>query len=138
VDLSVLARLKVRDVMTTPVVTLRPEMTVKDAYDLSILKGHYSYPVVDEAEGAVGIAYRRSLQQTQGVAPRRLIKSIMESHLERINDDAPANEAFEVMNGSQITRMVVVDEQRHVVGMLTRVDLLRAAEEMEQSAGPVA
>lgn len=136
VDLSVLARLKVRDVMTTPVVTLRPEMAVKDAYDLSILKGHYSYPVVDDAGDAVGIVYRRSLQQAQGATPRRLIKSLMESHFERINDDAPANEAFEVMNGSQITRMVVVDEQRHVVGMLTRVDLLRAAEEREQSAGP--
>ena len=131
-DLSVLARKTVRDVMTSPVVTLRPDMTVKDAYDLSILKGHYSYPVVDESGVVLGVVYRRTLQQTHSKAPRTLIRSIMESHVEIINDDAPANEAFEVMNGSQITRMIVVDGEKHVMGMLTRVDLLRAVEEPER------
>ncbi len=136
VDLSVLSGLKVRDVMTKPVVVLAPDMITKDAYDLSILKGHYSYPVVDPDGNAIGIVYRRTLQRVQAEAPRKQVKTFMESHFERINDDAPAHEAFEVMNGAQITRMVVVDEQGHAVGMLTRVDLLRAAEEREPSAAP--
>jgi len=136
IDLSVLAQRKVREVMSTPVVTLKPEMLVKDAYDMSILKGHYSYPVVDDAGTVLGIVYRRSLQQAQAKAPRTLIKTIMESHVELINDDAPANEAFEVMNGAQITRMVVVDEGKHAVGMLTRVDLLQAVEEPDRVPAP--
>ena len=135
-DLSVLASRTVRDVMTSPVVTLQPEMAVKEAYDLSILKGHYSYPVVDVEGRVIGVVYRRALQQTHSKAPRTLIKSIMESHVEIINDDAPANEAFEVMNGSQITRMIVVDDDKRVVGMLTRVDLLRAVEEPERPPVP--
>ena len=135
-DLSVLASRTVKDVMSSPVVTLRQEMTVKEAYDLSILRGHYSYPVVDDEGKVIGIVYRRTLQQTHSRAPRTLIKSIMESHVELINDDAPANEAFEVMNGSQITRMIVVDDDKRVVGMLTRVDLLRAVEEPERPAPP--
>ncbi len=137
VDLSVLAHMKVRDVMTSPVVSLRPETSVKDAYDQSILKAHYSYPVADEQGRVIGIVYRRTLQQTQSAAPRTLIKSIMESHVELINDDAPANEAFEVMNGAQLTRMVVVDSAKRLVGMLTRVDLLRAVEEPERAPPPV-
>ncbi len=136
VDLSVLSGLKVRDVMTKPVVVLAPDMMAKEAYDLSILKGHYSYPVADLGGSAIGIVYRRTLQRLQAEAPRNQVKTFMESHFERINDDAPANEAFEVMNGAQITRMVVVDEQGHAVGMLTRVDLLRAAEEREPSPAP--
>jgi CIC family chloride channel protein len=135
-DLSVLASRKVRDVMTTPVVALQPEMTVKDAYEMSILKGHYSYPVVDDKNNVLGVVYRRALQQAQAKTPRTLIKSIMESHVELINDDAPANEAFEVMTGSQITRMIAVDNERHVVGMLTRVDLLRAVEEPDRLGAP--
>ncbi len=128
-DLSVLANRKVQDVMTKPVVTLQPDMTVKDAYEMSILKGHYSYPVADAAGNVLGIVYRRTLQNMQAKSPRSLIKSVMDGHVELINDDAPANEAIEVMNGSQITRMIVVDGERHVVGMLTHVDLLRAVEE---------
>ena len=135
-DLSVLASRTVKDVMSSPVVTLRPDMAVKEAYDLSILKGHYSYPVVDDGGKVLGVVYRRTLQQTHSRAPRTFIKSIMESHIEIINDDAPANEAFEVMNGSQITRMIVVDDEKRVVGMLTRVDLLRAVEEPERAAPP--
>ena len=135
-DLSVLASRTVKDVMSSPVVTLRQEMTVKEAYDLSILRGHYSYPVVDDEGKVIGIVYRRTLQQTHSRAPRTLIKSIMESHVELINDDAPANEAFEVMNGSQITRMIVVDDDKRVVGILTRVDLHRAVEEPERPAPP--
>lgn len=133
VDLSVLSGLKVRDVMSKPVVVLAPDMIAKDAYELSILKGHYSYPVVDSDARPLGIVYRRSLQRVQAESAGRQVNTFMESHFERINDDAPANEAFEVMSGAQITRMVVVDEQGHVVGMLTRVDLLRAAEEGESS-----
>lgn len=129
IDLSVLARRKVQDVMTTPVVALQPDMMVKDAFDMTILKGHYSYPVVDGGGKVLGVVYQRALQQAQTAAPRTLIKTIMESHVELINHDAPANEAFEIMNGAQITRMIVVDGQKRVLGMLTRVDLLRAVEE---------
>lgn len=131
IDLSVLARRKVQDVMTTPVVALQPDMMVKDAFDMTILKGHYSYPVVDGGGKVLGVVYQRALQQAQTAAPRTLIKTIMESHVELINHDAPANEAFEIMNGAQITRMIVVDGQKRVLGMLTRVDLLRAVEEPE-------
>ncbi len=135
-DLSVLARRKVQDVMSAPVVSLRPDMPVKEAYEMSILKGHYSYPVVDDQGAVLGVVYQRALQQAHASAPRTLIKTIMESHVELMNHDAPANEAFEVMNGAQITRMIVVDEQKRVVGMLTRVDLLRAVEEPDRPAAP--
>lgn len=138
IDLSVLARRKVQDVMTTPVVVLQPDMMVKDAFDMTILKGHYSYPVVDGGGKVLGVVYQRALQQAQTAAPRTLIKTIMESHVELISHDAPANEAFEIMNGAQITRMVVVDEQKRVLGMLTRVDLLRAVEEPDQAPAPAA
>ncbi len=136
-DLSVLARRKVHEVMSSPAVTLLPETTVKDAYDMSILKGHYSYPVVDGEGRVLGIVYRRALQQAHATSPRTLIKTIMESHVELINHDAPANEAFEVMNGAQITRMIVVDERKRVQGILTRVDLLRAVEEPDRMPGPM-
>ncbi len=134
IDLSLLANRRVRDVMSTPVVTLRPDMTVQEAYDLSAAKGHYSYPVTDVAGKVRGIVYRRALRQAHARAPGAVVRSIMEGHFEVINDDAPANEAFEVMNGAQITRMIVLDGEEKVAGMLTRVDLLRAVEETDDGA----
>lgn len=58
----------------------------------------------------------------------------MQTHYEAINDDAPANEAFEVMNGLQVSRMVVVDHEKRIVGMLTEYDLVRAADEAEPTS----
>ncbi len=133
-DLAALADKKVRDVMIAPVIAFTPEMTVAEALDRTTDKGHYSYPVVDATGSVLGVVYRRGLRDAAAAKPKSQVKSIMQTHFESINDDAPADEAFEVMNGLQVKRMLVVDHEKKIVGMLTEYDLLRAADEAEPLA----
>ncbi len=130
-DLSALAGKKVRDVMVRPVVSFHAEITVTDALQATADQGHYSYPVVDGTGQVVGVVYLRGLREAAAQRPKSQIKTIMQTHFESINDDAPANEAFELMNGLQVKRMVVVGPDRKLGGMLTEYDLLKAADEAE-------
>lgn len=130
-DLSALAGMKVGDVMIRPVVSFPPEMTVADALQSTTDQGHYSYPVVGATGKVVGVVYRRELREAAAQRPKSQVKTIMQTHFESVNDDAPANEAFELMNGLQVKRMVVVGLDGKMAGMLTEYDLLKAADEAE-------
>ncbi len=125
-DLGALSSKQVRDVMVTPVDSLSPDVTVAEVAEQVGVKGHYSYPVVDADRRILGIVYRRSLLGAVKTSPQVRIRRLLQTHFEVINDDAPAVEAFEVMNGMQVTRMYAVDGEQRLVGVLTRLDLLRA------------
>ncbi len=130
-DLAALKDKKVRDVMVAPVIAFTPEMTVSEALERTADQGHYSYPVVDASGSILGVVYRRGLGEAAAAKPKSQVKSIIQTHYESIHDDAPADEAFEVMNGLQVKRMLVVDHDKRIVGVLTEYDLLRAADEAE-------
>ncbi len=130
-DLSALAGKSVRDVMIAPVIGLTPEMTAAEALERTTGYPHYFYPVVAPSGEVLGVVYRRGLEEASKVRPKSQVRSLMQTHFESVNDDAPANEAFEVMSGLQVKRMIVMDHERKVAGMLTEYDLLRAADEAE-------
>jgi len=133
IDLASLGRLAVRDAMTRPVETLTPDMKVEEAAAKVAAHSHYLYPVVDESGRVLGVVYRRSLLAARSQGTAGTVSDLLQTHFERINDDAPAIEAFEVMNGLQVTRMLVVDDRERLVGILTRFDLLRAMERSDHS-----
>lgn len=132
-DLGALSGRQVKQVMVSPVVSFTPGVTAGEALQRTAEHGHYSYPVVDASGNVLGLVYRRQLRDTATKKPTTPVRQIMQTHFELINEDAPANEAFEVMNGLQVTRMLVVDHAKHLVGMLTQLDLLRAADEADLS-----
>jgi len=70
------------------------------------------------------------------VSEERVTAMAFAGHYSKADPDKISSEAFEVRNGSQITRMIVVDGQQRIVGMLTRVDLLRAVEGPDRASGP--
>ncbi len=130
-DLSALADKKVKDVMVSSVVSFAPEMTVSEALERASDQGHYLYPVVGATGEVLGVVYRRGLRDAAAQKPRSQVKSIMQTHFEAIGDDSPANEAFEVMNGLQVNRMLVVNHANQLEGVITEYDLLKAADEAE-------
>lgn len=130
-DLGALSKKLVRDIMSKPVETLPQDMAVEEAYSRVSARGHYSYPVVDADGHIIGIVYRRSVLDARKTTPNARIRKLLQTHFEVINDDAPAVEAFEVMNGMQVTRMYAVDADHRITGVLTRFDLLRAMDAAE-------
>ncbi len=133
-DLGALEGRHVRDVMVSPVIAFAPEMTAADAVARTQDHKHYYYPVVSPLGEVLGVAYRRTLEEAARNKPKSQVRSIMQTHFESINDDAPSDEAFELMNGLQVKRLIVLDHEKKVVGMLTEYDLLRAADEAEPMA----
>lgn len=140
----------VRDVMASPVVTVRRETPLKDVARLLINNGVSGVPVVDDAGSVVGVVSEGDfLVKEQGAAEihhRRLARLFGESsearaQLEKVEartaGEAMTSPAITVAPGSAIrdaaalmtrrsvNRLPVVDDGR-LVGIVTRADLLRA------------
>jgi CBS domain-containing protein len=128
----------VRDVMTTTVVSARPEMRVKQAIEL--LDDHQvtALPVVDDDGRLVGVVSeadvlrdavlpdRRTREipvRTEGrTAPLR-VGDVMTAHPMSVAADADLSVAATVLVDTQIKSLPVV-EADHVVGMVSRRDVI--------------
>ena len=142
--------LTIRDVMTSPVVTVRRETPLKDVARLLIDHGVSGVPVVDDAGAVVGVISEGDFlvkeQGAEEIRHRRLARLFGESRearalLEKVEartaGEAMTSPAITVAPGSAIrdgaalmtrrsvNRLPVVDDGR-LVGIVTRADLLRA------------
>ena len=132
--------MRAKDLMTSPVVTVRPETSAKEAAGLLVDHGYTALPVVDAGDTVVGIVSEADLIRGRVLPDPRAL----------INDDPPppAEPAAPVVSGVMTTDAVVVDPttdavavtrlmlDRHLrslpvvdagrlVGIITRRDLLR-------------
>lgn len=133
-DISCLGQLKVHDVMRKDVVTIPEDATIGEAYQIAMRSPHYLYPVVTEGGRIVGVAPRERIIDVKERLPTASILEVLQSHYESIPADYEALTAFEIMNEKQISRMLVVDpkDRKKVVGILTRFDILRVLEHMDE------
>ncbi len=132
-------RREVREVMTSPAVTVRPEMDVRHVAELMLRHRLKRLPVVDGAGRLVGIVSRVDLLRTvAGVpegppAPERYpphvsgtapVRTIMSPEVPVVAADAPLPEVVNVVASTRLNRAVVVDEHRHVLGVITDAELI--------------
>ncbi len=130
---------EVREVMTSPVVTVRPEIDVRQAAALMIRRRLKRLPVVDEAGRLVGIVSRVDLLRTVAGAPEgppgpeqypphvpgtAPVRTIMSPEVPVVAADAPLSEVVNVVASTRLNRAVVVDEHRHVLGIITDAELI--------------
>jgi CBS domain-containing protein len=128
----------VRDVMTTTVVSARPEMRVKQAIEL--LDDHQvtALPVVDDEGRLVGVVSeadvlrdavlpdRRTREipvRTEGRTARLRVSDVMTAHPMSVAADADLSVAATVLVDTQIKSLPVV-EADHVVGIVSRRDVI--------------
>jgi CBS domain-containing protein len=146
--------MKVRDVMTRTVLSVRPETPLKDVAALMVEHGISGVPVVDEQGAVVGVVSEadfvikergreealerirhRPLARFLGHADEARAEvakiqaatagSAMSSPAVTIEADRPVREAAAVMVERSINRLPVVEDGR-LVGIVTRADLVRA------------
>ncbi|WP_416676236.1 CBS domain-containing protein [Egbenema bharatensis] len=114
-----------RELMSSPVRTIRPDTTIQEAQRILLRYGHSGLSVVD-AEGAlVGIISRRDLDIAlhHGFSHAR-VKGYMTTNLRTITPDTPLTEIESLMMTYDIGRLPVL-EAGHLVGIVTRTDVLR-------------
>lgn len=114
-----------RELMSSPVRTIRPDTTVTDAQRLLLRYGHSGLSVVDESDALVGVVSRRDLDLAlhHGFGHAR-VKGYMSRDLKTIAPTTPLAEIEGLMVTYDVGRLPVLEGDR-LVGIVTRTDVLR-------------
>ncbi|MGK7879964.1 MAG: CBS domain-containing protein [Crocosphaera sp.] len=117
--------LTARDLMSSPVRTIRPQTTIEQAERMLFRYGHSGLSVVDENDHLVGIISRRDLDLALhhgfSHAP---VKGYMTKNLKTITPDTLLPDIESIMVTYDVGRLPVIDDNK-LLGIVTRTDLLR-------------
>jgi len=145
------ARLRVREVMTRTVTSVRPDMPLREAVEVLVSRNHRVVPVVDEGNHLVGILTNGDLVERGGLRLRvellrtlspellagelkaleegRTVADVMTREVVSISPEATLDEAAHLMVARHLKRLPVVDSKGVLLGMVSRLDLLRTRSE---------
>lgn len=117
------------DIMTRPVHTAPIDATVAQAEELLLRYGHGALPVVNHDGVVQGLISRRDLDRAlrHGLRDAPLARYLWHGPT-LLPPDAPlatVRSALAADNGDRTGRLLVVDEQKRLLGIITRSDLLR-------------
>ena len=106
-------------------VTLTPDQTLADARALAERFNVTGFPVVDAAGRVVGIVTNRDMRFVTD--PRTPVRAMMtSSDLVILREPADREEARSLMHGRRIEKLLVVDAQGRLTGLLTLKDTEKA------------
>jgi len=120
--------LPIRDVCQREVVTCPPTMRLVDAAEI-MRERNITSVVISEQDAPVGIVTDRDLRNkvvARGVDPNSLLVSdVMNSPLIMVKEDEFVFEALYRMSRYRIHRVVVIDENARLCGIISNSDVLR-------------
>jgi IMP dehydrogenase len=106
-------------------ITVSPDMTIREVLELTAARGISGVPVV-EGKRAVGIVTHRDLRfETKLDNP---VSSVMtpQHRLITVRENAPKDTVLELLHKHRIEKVLVVDEQSELKGMITVKDFQKA------------
>jgi len=113
----------VRDLMSSPVRTVTPDMPLSELAHSLREWGHTGAPVVENGK-LVGVISRRDVERAQREGRGSLaVKSCMAHRVQTVGPDVPLAEALDQMTTHNVGRLPVLDGRR-IVGILSREDVL--------------
>jgi len=117
----------IADAMSSPVVTVPPDLPVQDAIDMMYSSHHLGFPVVEHNRltGMVTLSDVHSVPEQDREALR--VGDIMTKSPITLKPRSPLIEALQIMSVKNIGRIPIVDGEA-LVGIVTRTDILRVME----------
>jgi len=126
----------VASIMTTPAITIQPDASLADAAHLMVTRSLKRLPVVDASGTLLGMLSRLDLLRTQAeVYPRpvpeftphpgQTIGEVMRTDVPVVGQSATLAEVLDAVVATRLNRVIVVDEERRPVGIVTDAELLR-------------
>lgn len=128
---------KVSEVMAGQVVTINPDAILARAARLMVENHLKRLPVIDSVGKLVGILGRLDILNTiaavhlpqwypeaRRVGEQATVAEVMTRDVPTVHDSAIVEEIFELLVSSSHKRVVVVDDNRHVVGIIADSDLI--------------
>ena len=122
--------MKVSEVMTRDVATVRPDQPVQDAASFMLRADAGSIPVV-EGERLLGMITDRDIAVrgvAKGYGPDTPVRDLMTNDIVCARLDEDVEEVANKMSEAQVRRLPVVDEQERLCGIVSLGDLARDAD----------
>ncbi|MGH7634843.1 MAG: CBS domain-containing protein, partial [Gemmatimonadaceae bacterium] len=126
-----LGQVRVRDVATREVVTLRARDTVGSVRDWLAGEGshirHQGFPVLDGAGGLIGVVTRREIMDPEHPVEKRIGNLVSRPPIV-VYEDNTLRDAADQMVAAEVGRLPVVEREapHGLVGIISRSDLLTA------------
>ena len=113
----------VRELMNRDVRTVPAWMSVGDLYQFMIKERLRGFPVVDPDGRLIGVV---DMTQLQTAEPNTPVWQVMNTDVRGINERASALDAFAEMSRNNFGRLIVFDDAKNMIGIITKRDLMRA------------
>lgn len=116
----------VSDIMSPNVTSVTPSMTIETLMQFMFEHRHMGYPVM-EGSSLKGIVTLTDVHKIPPLERAALqVRDIMTTKVVSLAADAKAADAFKLMMSNNIGRVLVVDPDGSLVGILSRTDIMRA------------
>jgi IMP dehydrogenase len=115
------------------VVTASPEQTVNDVDAMMEREGVSGAPVVDDDDTVLGIISGTDIRPYLEVGESDEVREAMTDEVVTATEDVSARDALELMYDHKIERVPIVDDEDHLVGLVTMQGIL-ARRENENAA----
>ena len=117
--------------MTTDVISVTPNTSIIDAARLMFRNRVSGLPVCDETSCLIGIITEADFlrlevarQEADMVAPIETVGEVMNRTVVTIGPEVPIADAARMMVVNDINRLPVVDQQSHILGIISRLDVV--------------
>jgi CBS domain-containing protein len=117
--------MKVSDVMTSDVQTVRPDESAQQAASFMLSADAGSIPVVD-GDRLVGMITDRDIAVrgiAKGYGPETLVRDLMTDDLVVVRTDDDLEQVASRMSEAQVRRLPVIDENERLCGIVSLGDL---------------
>lgn len=112
-------------VVSNPV-TVKPSHTIRDVKELTAKNGFAGFPVVTESNELVGIITGRDVRFVTNLDKK--VEDVMtpKSRLATVNEGAGREEVQQLMQKHRVEKVLVVNDNHHLSGMITAKDFQKA------------
>lgn len=127
----------VKDWMTSPVLTVRPTVSISEAHKLMKEHGVRRLVVVDDQkvagiitigdvrEASPSDASTLSIWELNYLWAQLTVENVMTSKVMTITPDTSINQAAQLMLDKKVSGLPVLDEHHQLVGIITESDIFR-------------
>jgi len=114
-----------KNIMSSPVKTVNTSASIEETKKILLRYGHNGIPVVEEGELKGIITMQEVNRAIQHGLGKELVSKYMSNQIISVKLKTPLTEIQELMINYDIGRILVVNQENKLVGIITRTDLIR-------------
>jgi tRNA nucleotidyltransferase (CCA-adding enzyme) len=122
---KVRAGIAAKDIMSSPVKTVNTSISIEETKKILLRYGHNGIPVVEEGELKGIITMQEVNRAKQHGLGKELVSKYMSDQIITVKLNTPLTEIQELMINYDIGRILVVNQEDKLIGIITRTDLIR-------------